>query len=193
MTDNALLGEVESTFYRICKKHGVQSVQIEDLNRLFASLVDRHPTSLNAFAKLRNSVIGDMTVGECVWEEMTATQTAVTALQRKFVPMNYRASYGKFRDALAWQVLHMRISENSHHFNECMLWANVAETMSRIDHLCKCDSVRSAGIDDESDEMSWRREVSLRAWRVAIFFTNPTFSYVSALILLLLLPLSLQD
>jgi RNA dependent RNA polymerase len=164
MADNALLGEVEHTFYRIAKKHGVKSAQIKELNALFSSLVDRHPTSLNAFVKLKNSVIGDMTMGACVWEAMTALQTESSTNFQRESPPNYLASYRKFRDSAAWQVLSMKISEYRHHFNECMHWSKVAETRFAIDQLGKCtlDLVRRADIGDAENENAEIREINDR-------------------------------
>jgi len=78
MTDNSMLGEVENTFYKLAKQFGINSCQIHELNQLFSSLVDRVPTSLEAFRKLKNSVAGIPSSRPCVWEEMAAAQNQQT-------------------------------------------------------------------------------------------------------------------
>ena len=73
-TDNEMLGEVENVFYKLAKQYGIDSASINQLNTLFGSLVDRHPTSLREFSKLKGSVVGTVSSREFLWEAMARMQ-----------------------------------------------------------------------------------------------------------------------
>mmetsp|Transcript_47133 Transcript_47133/g.111777 ORF Transcript_47133/g.111777 Transcript_47133/m.111777 type:complete len:627 (+) Transcript_47133:378-2258(+) len=77
MTDNAMLGEVESAFYKLAKQFGVQSPEVARLNTLFASLVDRNPTSVERFGELKRRAAAPGRAdaqSPCVWELMALKQ-----------------------------------------------------------------------------------------------------------------------
>jgi hypothetical protein len=89
ITDNVMLGEVENTFFKLAKKHGVQSSQTSLLNSLFSSVVDRLPTSLETFQRLKNSVAGDFAAAGCLWEDMALKHVACVEALQKITPRDH--------------------------------------------------------------------------------------------------------
>lgn len=140
MTDNSMLGEVESTFYKLAKKHGVRSTEIASLNTLFASLVDRHATSLEAFQKLKYSVADEGPSHGCVWEEMAARQSECLEVVEKTVQKHiqgdrlasYRVFYEAAKPTSQKETLMARMANASFHFQECILQPQVANTLSLL-------------------------------------------------------------
>ena len=78
-TDNSLLGEVETSFYKVAKRFGVSSNEICTLNQLFASLVDRNPASIDRFQELKGTVQHESHPHQdCVWEILGKDQGSLT-------------------------------------------------------------------------------------------------------------------
>jgi RNA dependent RNA polymerase len=147
ITDNAMLGEVESTFYKLAQKHGVKSSQIILLNSLFSSLVDRLPTSVEAFQQLKHSVSGEISSGVCVWEDMTLRQSECAEAQLKIMLQHRDSgstnSYRIFHDTATLpsmrQSLVTKIMDNGYHFHACLMWPDVEKTVSELELLSPSD------------------------------------------------------
>ena len=150
LTDNAMLGVIERTFYLMAKQFGVDSEQSKSLNELFANLVDRIPASIDKFEKLRacvacstqhpagaqQEVQGNR---EAVWETMILAQQKLTSELRR-LPEPREHDYKKFSQALAdiscdMTVLVNRLSggdEFSFHFMACLRRGDVSQTLCRL-------------------------------------------------------------
>ncbi|CAB9502970.1 splicing factor ATP-dependent RNA helicase [Seminavis robusta] len=173
MTDNAMLGEVESTFYKLAKKSGVKSAEIEQLNSLFSSLVDRHPTSMDAFRKLKGSVSGEMGLANsCVWEEMASMQAKCSEVQRISLDTDRLQSYRMFHEAAGRHSGRQSIRDKmsgkfNHHFRACMQRAEVEKTLSEVETLVTStgaslsDSDESIYFDENTEtKLAGRREIN---------------------------------
>jgi len=150
LTDNAMLGVIERTFYLMAKQFDVDSEQSKSLNELFANLVDRNPASIDKFEKLRacvacstqhpagaqQEVQGNR---EAVWETMLLAQQKLTSELRR-LPEPRKHDYKKFSQVLAdiscdMTVLVNRLSggdEFSFHFMACLRRGDVSQKLGRL-------------------------------------------------------------
>ena len=179
-TDNSMLGEVENTFYKLAKKHGIKSSEIEKLNSLFSSLVDRHPTSLDAFKKLRTSVSWEMSSGACVWEEMAVLQADCHNEMGKVIRKSkadnvdlksYQSFHENVTQPTTARQLTVRIREElNHNLKECMLKFPISKTLAAIEHIAKSNGLHigdgdSPIGDEKKDTHLERLEVKYKSWR----------------------------
>ena len=171
LSDNSMLGEVEATFYKLAKQFGIDSPQIDMLNTLFSSLVDRIPTSLEAFEILKASVSGVAPKSGFVWEEMTTLQKAHFEDQESFdqlAPRRQLSSYWKFQEAAAnalanTQNLKSRmVNDFGYHFLESLQYADISGTLNWL------DARREVGHDEvlveyksKVENILWHYEVSM--------------------------------
>jgi len=148
MTDNSMLAEVESTFYKVAKKYGVGSPQITKLNSLFSKLVDRHGASVKDFQKLKVSVADDFGENLSVWEEMEALQhkgpndLSTTGESTKL------SQYELFRatathPSIVEDLIALITNECKHHFLECLLRDDILLTVLALKQLSTDDRMLS--------------------------------------------------
>lgn len=182
--DNAMLSEVESAFYRLAKQYGVDSPEIADLNGLFANLVDRNPTSLDAFEKLKRSAMGPGEPGQCLWEEMVGRQAECTNKQKlRFHSKDYAKQYACFRRGcatIATNTTHFveeALKRGDFHFLESLRHADIRQTLAEV-RLKESPDSRNLPLEDANvhGKEDFGNE-KLQTSQVCKFFCRNTSSF----------------
>ena len=177
-TDNAMLGEVENTFYRLALQYGVQSDEVERLNSLFSNLVDRNPASIEEFRQLKGLVSSVAMGRECIWGEMATVQGQVIEAQQTAVREGdhaMKSSYHLFRNATMRHatnptVLRGKIMHDfSHHFLESPRADDIKHTMKLWQKLHK-HTVSSLTYDDSTTHEERKPDTIVSRRRSILFY-----------------------
>ena len=129
----------------MAKQFGVDSPEIEKLNTLFSSLVDRNPTSLDAFKKLKGRTSGILPSGDCIWEELAARQITVVEETRQSPPA-IEDSFKVFQQNLACYassgtLKECLLNERGDHFYSSPWHTDIAKTIDNWENLCSSASL----------------------------------------------------
>jgi hypothetical protein len=130
MLDSVMLGRIENSYYALAKEFGVVSNEINELNQLFAQLVDRKPAAIESFETLcmkaynpQHATNNSPNTNESLWEKMLNKQKQLVSKMKQYgsTTHNDYITFNKILHQLCNQeYFNQRIAEIQFHFDSCL-------------------------------------------------------------------------